>query len=460
VDKNGLIIIGAGPVGLATALHLAKHGYQSTVFEGRMDIPSDPEESYPIGVNARGLRALEAIDSTLSEQVKQSGMIIDSWQIFGGSKMVAKMSSGVVYGTSRGKVNLVLYEAAKKNPKINIKFGYKLIEINFSKKELTFTRSHDKSQEIVQVNGRRIVAADGVNSIVRQSLLEKTANFNCTIQPWTNEFRVLFAPPGAEFKELDTRVHYIFSGCYTATIDNCGQQQWTCVMGARDNASPKEKELLLSKVATPDNIQSLRKLISQRAPRVLPFFETDKELTRYFQRRTYRGAIIKCNRLNDSEFILLLGDAAHSVLPPTGEGINSGLEDTLILADIVKENPERCFQLFNERRIADVHALHDYAEYLNSLPVIPGEGGARLMFMILESILAKTGIISAPISEHLFGPTSAEVKPYNDIISVWKKKRCWLLPICRVFCYPFAFLMAALCFPCKLFTFCISRKQS
>ena len=34
-----------------------------------------------------------------------------------------------------------------------------------------------------------------------------------------------------------------------------------------------------------------------------------------------------------SEFCVLLGDAAHSVLPPTGEGINSGLEDALVLAD-------------------------------------------------------------------------------------------------------------------------------
>jgi hypothetical protein len=34
-------------------------------------------------------------------------------------------------------------------------------------------------------------------------------------------------------RQLDTKVHYIFSGCYAATVDNGGEQQWTLVMGAR-----------------------------------------------------------------------------------------------------------------------------------------------------------------------------------------------------------------------------------
>lgn len=58
---------------------------------------------------------------------------------------------------------------------------------------------------------------------------------------------------------------------------------------------------------------------------------SDDELYRYFTRRTFRGTVIKTNKLNIGEWILFLGDAGHSVLPPTGEGINSGLEDTVIL---------------------------------------------------------------------------------------------------------------------------------
>ena len=67
------------------------------------------------------------------------------------------------------------------------------------------------------------------------------------MKTWTNEFRVLFAKKGAVLENLDPEVHYIFSGCYSATVDIEGVQTWTLVMGARDNASEDDKRLILAK---------------------------------------------------------------------------------------------------------------------------------------------------------------------------------------------------------------------
>jgi hypothetical protein len=36
-----------------------------------------------------------------------------------------------------------------------------------------------------------------------------------------------------------------------------------------------------------------------------------------------------------------MGDAAHSVLPPTGEGLNSGLEDCVYMMKAVAEAPDK-----------------------------------------------------------------------------------------------------------------------
>lgn len=88
-----VIIIGAGPVGLAAALLLAKRGFQSiTVYEGRDSIPVDPEESYPIGINPRALHTLFEIDPQLERRAIREGRIVDSWEIYGGSRQVRSYS--------------------------------------------------------------------------------------------------------------------------------------------------------------------------------------------------------------------------------------------------------------------------------------------------------------------------------------------------------------------------------
>ena len=39
------------------------------------------------------------------------------------------------------------------------------------------------------------------------------------MKPWINEHRVLFAKPGQMLEGVDPEVHYIFGGCYAATVD-------------------------------------------------------------------------------------------------------------------------------------------------------------------------------------------------------------------------------------------------
>ena len=112
-DDPHFHIVGGGPVGYATALLLAKDGIHSTVYESRVQVVNVPEESYPIGVNARGLHTLGLIDPSLAASCRDTGKIINAWEIYGGGgSKVADLPSGVVYGTSRARVNLILAEAA------------------------------------------------------------------------------------------------------------------------------------------------------------------------------------------------------------------------------------------------------------------------------------------------------------------------------------------------------------
>lgn len=193
---------------------------------------------------------MELIDPSLAAACRDTGKVVDSWQIFGGPNKVAQQNSGVVYGTSRGKVNILLAEAAAREKLITVVYNHRLRDVRISKRELVFEARDSagaKREVLVAAGARaRVVCADGVNSAARRAMEAQEAGFSCVVTPWKNEFRVLFAEPGAASPELDERVHYIFNGCYAATVDNGGRQQWTCVMGARDGASDSERALLLS----------------------------------------------------------------------------------------------------------------------------------------------------------------------------------------------------------------------
>ena len=424
-------IIGGGPVGFAASLFLAREGFQSVVYESRSSIPVSVEESYPIGINPRALEALSAIDPELAETARKTGRVVDSWQIFGGKMRVAKLDSGVVFGTSRGKVNLLLYEWAQKNRLIDIKFNHKLVDVEFESRTLVLERRDTMSTMRVQAD--RVLAADGLYSMVRRKMEQKCPGFRADVTKWTNEFRVLFGKPGDLPETLDTKAHFIFNGLYAATVDNQGQQQWTLVMGARDDLPDKDKDVILGKEPTAEKMRALRGMIDQKAPLVSPLID-DAELTGYFSRRTYRGAIVKVNRLNHEEWLCLLGDSAHSVLPAVGEGINSGLEDCMELHGCLRQGKlDSLFHDFNASRLPDMHGIGDYALYLNEIPCFSGEKAARGIFMVTNGMFS-----SKTINNLLFGPEGAKRTPYRDIIKSWKLHKLLLLNLARLLAYPFA----------------------
>ena len=153
---------------------------------------------------------------------------------------------------------------------------------------------------------------------------------------------------------------------------------------------------------------------------------------------------------------MVVGDAAHSVLPPTGEGINSGLEDCHVLGEILDsaENDD-VFEQFNKVRTPHLHALMEYAYYLNDAFDLktPGEGASRLIFMIIEVALRMSRVI-VNVPDHLFGVASAQMKPYEYIFNDWRRCKKNVLNVVRMFVYPPALAFVALK---RIVVFALSR---
>lgn len=67
--------------------------------------------------------------------------------------------------------------------------------------------------------------------------------------------------------------------------------------------------------------------------------------------------------------IVLLGDAAHTMSPVLGQGLNAGLEDVAVFADCLQQhlgNVDTALPAYNTRRLPDVQAIMTVNEVVAS----------------------------------------------------------------------------------------------
>lgn len=229
---------------------------------------------------------------------------------------------------------------------------------------------------------------------------------------------------------LDPNWHHIFTGkgIYTATLPD---GVW-CVAVTAIKGDPAEA-LLLSTEPTEDHINALHRHLRQYAPLVLPLLTRDAYVD-FFGRAPFGGAVVRCPRVSHDEWLVLLGDAAHSVIPPTGEGVNSGLEDAMLLADALASGSPMSLREYDEGRIPDLKALGEYACHLkdNIANEDPVRSASNVGLRILSAVAGLVGQKSGELESRLFGPDAGRM-PYRDAIGPWIQFRDrWTPPLRRI----------------------------
>ncbi|GLG99440.1 Kynurenine 3-monooxygenase [Gryllus bimaculatus] len=81
-----------------------------------------------------------------------------------------------------------------------------------------------------------------------------------------------------------------------------------------------------------------------------------------------------CEPFNVGGKVVVIGDAAHAMVPFYGQGMNAGFEDCLILDGLLEKfPPEAALNEFSRTRVPDAHAICDLAMYNyveNSSPIL------------------------------------------------------------------------------------------
>uniref|UniRef100_A0A1X7TVF7 FAD-binding domain-containing protein n=1 Tax=Amphimedon queenslandica TaxID=400682 RepID=A0A1X7TVF7_AMPQE len=325
-------VIGGGLVGPLQALYLARNGLKVYLFESKKDIrksDSGAGRSINLTISTRGIEALEAIGlrHVLSEAVPVYGRMKHS--LDGTTSTMNYSSKGeAIHSINRLKLNQALLEAAERDSNITLHFEHKLHHADLKKQLLTFKTPEGEKEVTVGFT----FGCDGTFSTVRDQML-KSGGFNYSFSQECIEHG---------YKELRMKPH-----------TNDAHQEEFAMTPDRLHLWPRQ-EFTMVALPNPDKSFTLALFMPfdkfetiASEEKLLPFFEEhfpdsiDKigkeELVNDFKRNP-TGSLysIKCNSYYHCSAVLL-GDAAHAVVPFFGQGTNAGMEDCLIFDERLKE---------------------------------------------------------------------------------------------------------------------------
>lgn len=371
--EESVAIIGAGLVGCLAALNFAKLGYYVTLFELRddprlKDTTDKNLRSINLAVSERGIKSLNYVDLEMSLRVlskivpMKARMVHD---IEGNQNSIPYGIHGEsINSIDRGFLNVELLNEIDMNNNIQILFGLKLVKLDFNSKNhdnpVVYFQSNkkkddDKSNPIQSYEFDFVIGADGAYSQTRFQL-QKFIRMNFEQEYIDTAYIELVIPPGRKNSyQLDPNHLHIWprekfmlmampnhDGSFTSTFFG----PWDLLKKLNND----EKVLEFFQENFPDSINliGLQKLL-------------------YAFKYHPKGALVCtfCDPYNYKGKCIIIGDAAHSMVPFYGQGMNCGFEDVRVLTDLLKKHDfdtEASFQEYSETRNKDLIAIINLAK--------------------------------------------------------------------------------------------------
>jgi kynurenine 3-monooxygenase len=350
-------IVGAGLVGPLLAVYLARKGFSVELHERRPDMRRtkiSAGRSINLALTARGLKALEEVglrDEVMKIAIPMRGRMVHDTG--GGQNLqpYGQAAHEVIYAASRGLLNMMLLDAAERQGNVRIHFNRRCTAYDIDAGRLAFADEEGKAAE--EVAAETVIGADGAWSAVRKAMLSRVENFNYSQSFLEYGYKELVIPPKEDGSfRLDPHALHIWprkSFMMIALPNTEGSFTVTLFY-------PQEGFAQLRSAA------EVESFFRREFPDALPHMPalTDD----FFANPTGALVTIKCAPWHADGRALLIGDAAHAIVPFFAQGMNSGFEDCAVLNSLIDSAApgwEGVFRRFTALRKPNADAIADMA---------------------------------------------------------------------------------------------------
>ena len=326
-------VVGAGLGGPLMALLLARRGFAVTLIERRADPRRDVAQagrSINLALSARGIRPLER--AGVFTDVKPLLMPMRARRVHprsgsGSLQPYGQRPEEINYSVERAALNRVLVTVAERAG-VTLRFEHRCLGLAPESRAVQCVE--ERSGLTFELECETAIAADGAGSAVRASLVAAGA---CAVRaaPLDHDYKEMTLPALAGSHALEPDVLHIWprGGFMLIGLPN-PDGTFTLTLFLPRTGEP-------SFAALSDDL-ALRAFFSAQFPDLEPYHAALIEDFRHNPRGELGTVYVRGWHFEGRA--LLLGDAAHAIVPFHGQGMNAAFEDCAVLDTLLERGGE------------------------------------------------------------------------------------------------------------------------
>ncbi len=360
--KDNILIIGAGLCGSLLALRLGQRGYKVRVIEMRPDLRKvdiSAGRSINLAFSDRGIKAMKLVgiqDKVEPLCIPMKGRMVHDKQ---GNTFLSNYSGRTneyINSISRGQLTALLMDEAEALENVTIEFNKSCKKVDFENKIALFQDNANNEEFTVQADV--IFGADGAGSALRKSYyLGKKFLFSFSQNYLTHGYKELTILPDKNggFKAYKNALHIWPRGEFMLIALPNLDGSFTVTLFLSYN----EGLYNFNNLTSPELVKEFFSKEFPDALTLMPNLVED-----FFENPTAPLGTVKCYPWHYRGSTLLIGDAAHAIVPFYGQGMNASFEDVVELDKCLDHHEgdwEATFRSYERSRKKDTDAIADLA---------------------------------------------------------------------------------------------------